>query len=379
MPILDQIRPSKINWMLLLEKILFHPVIGVVILCLLQLGLLINFHVALNRWLELKTSLSSFFFYDAFIILSTICFVSYLIPELLLKKRYVAFCTLFSAWYFLVLTPVSAKYYEIINFGKDKLTGFIDYPMVVVETYKEYGFFGHFFNFNFAYIISLDLVYNFGPVIFYCFIKFYLADSLKKSRIDNLRAELEVVYLKQQINPHFLFNSLNNIYGFVMKKDPKTEETIQKLRALLAYSNQQGAKQFVLLGQEVSSILNVIELERIRYSKGLNLEHNLEENINSQLKIAPFILQTFVENAFKHGASTDVDKPTIKIKLTTLKSNLDLEVVNSLPKIAIQKTSNGIGLKNTLRRIELLYPTAKVNINHTTDSYVVQLSLQLEK
>ena len=163
--------------------------------------------------------------------------------------------------------------------------------------------------------------------------------------------EQELNYLKMQIHPHFLFNTLNTMYGFALKKADETPEMILKLSNLLDYLLYQVDKPFVSLNDEINHINDYIELEKMRFNDTLHINFEIE-NILVDTKIAPMLLLPFVENSFKHG-SLKKGILNVGIKLFCKNKSLFFEIKNTSTINAISE--NGIGLDNIKKRLDLLY------------------------
>lgn len=201
-----------------------------------------------------------------------------------------------------------------------------------------------------------------------------IQDELNKLRTEKLISEIK--FLKTQINPHFLFNTLNNIYGLAIKKSDDTPEVILKLAKIMRYNIYESNHEFVSLLKEVENIEDFIEINKIRYN---NLLVNFERSIdNNSQEISPLLLLHFVENAFKHGASESVAKSYIKIKLELKDAILNYEISNSI-EVSKSVNSTKIGLKNIKRQLELLYPDKHVlTIYHTDEIYTVLLKINFK-
>jgi sensor histidine kinase YesM len=188
----------------------------------------------------------------------------------------------------------------------------------------------------------------------------------------------ELNLLKSQLNPHFLFNTLNNLYTLALKKSDRTPEVIAKLSDILDYMLYQCKDDFVSLKSEVNLLNNYIELEKIRYGKRLNLTFN--HTIEDDFKIAPLLLLTFVENAFKHGISQEISIGTIQIMLQAKKNEIYFKIENSKPTLKKHKSNNkrdSIGLENIRKQLEILYNKNNyiLNINEDNTTYSVILKL----
>jgi hypothetical protein len=184
--------------------------------------------------------------------------------------------------------------------------------------------------------------------------------------------EQELNYLKMQIHPHFLFNTLNTMYGFALKKADETPEMILKLSNLLDYLLYQVDKPFVLLTEEINHIEDYIELEKMRFNNRLNVTFNTE-NILENTKIAPMLLLPFIENSFKHGHLKQ-GVLTIKIVLSCTTEQVIFSIENTHSKT--EDSSKGIGLENIQKRLDLLYKeNYDLQIEDSENLYKVQLKI----
>jgi hypothetical protein len=186
--------------------------------------------------------------------------------------------------------------------------------------------------------------------------------------------EQELNYLKMQIHPHFLFNTLNTMYGFALKKADETPEMILKLSNLLDYLLYQVDKPFVLLSDEINHINDYIELEKMRFNNTLSITFETK-SIHENTKIAPMLLLPFVENSFKHGSLKN-GVLAIKIKLFQNKNNLFFEIENTCN--SNSQSEKGIGLENIKKRLELIYKdNYLLNIENYSNLFKVTLNLEI--
>lgn len=199
----------------------------------------------------------------------------------------------------------------------------------------------------------------------------------------NRALALELNLLRAQINPHFIFNTLNNIYSIVEEKDEYAGEMLLKFSNIIRYTFNETEHNVIPLLQEINSLKDYIELEKIRYDYDLPVELELAINDTGQSYfIPPLLLISFVENAFKHGANATIGFAWVRIKIVTTPSALHFEVINSKPTgVPIQSRRRTIrvhrvGLKNIKRRLELLYPhTHRLIIADMPDMYSIVLTL----
>jgi len=185
--------------------------------------------------------------------------------------------------------------------------------------------------------------------------------------------EQELKFLKMQIHPHFLFNSLNTIYGFAIAKADEAPKMILKLSNLLDYILYQVEKPKVLLIQEVNHLEDYISLEKMRFHDTLKVNFN-KEKLNDSLQISPMLLIPFVENSFKHGVLID-GTLEVDICIKTANNRLFFEIENSSK---LKKEKNiGIGLPNIRKRLEMFYPEKhQLEIIEKNDTFKVCLKIE---
>ncbi|WP_051697819.1 sensor histidine kinase [Prevotella sp. 10(H)] len=201
-------------------------------------------------------------------------------------------------------------------------------------------------------------------------------NRLKES--ENERLSAQIASLKSQINPHFLFNTLNNIYATAIDTSPKTADMIDKLSEMMRYTMRDTQQDFVLLEDEINYISNFIELQRLRLDRSVKLEYSGLECI-PHLRIAPMLLIPFIENAFKHGVNSE-QKSYIKIEININENKFQLNVVNN--KVDIQRNiseRSGLGIENTKHRLNLIYPSKHLLvINDNEKQFIVSLYIDLQ-
>lgn len=210
---------------------------------------------------------------------------------------------------------------------------------------------------------------------------FFLRRSLRaKDELiekDELQRTLEINYLKAQVNPHFLFNSLNSIYALSRKQAPETSDTVMQLSALMRYQLESAKKDSVLLKEELEFLENYLLLEEQRLSKRCTIEFAIDGEAK-ELRISPMLLIPFVENAVKHGAQSTNEKSTIDVSASIKESTFYFKVENSKSSAVSELERVGMGLKNVKRRLNLLYTDVHIlEINETEKSYHVHLSINL--
>ncbi len=217
--------------------------------------------------------------------------------------------------------------------------------------------------------------------IFFLAIKMFKTWYLKqqeKQMLLKANADAEIQLLKAQVHPHFLFNTLNNIYSFALDKSPKAGELVLQLMDMMNYMITECNAALVPLEKEVNMIRDYTGLEKVRYGNHFNLQVEIKGDYRGKM-IAPLLMIPFVENAFKHGASKVLENPWIKLKIIIEKNILSLDISNNKSSQPPRsKNKAGIGLQNVEKRLKLLYPNEYVlKIESTRDIFSVQMQVPL--
>lgn len=189
------------------------------------------------------------------------------------------------------------------------------------------------------------------------------------------KLEAELRFLQNQTNPHFLFNTLNNIYALARKKADETPEVIMKLAQLLRFMLYECKRESIALHEEIKVIDDYISLEKIRYQNKLQISFKKEVD-NENEEIAPLILLPFVENAFTHGASESRFGAYISIVLSVKNGILEFSIINSKEESG-SEGKQGIGLANIRRQLELIYKNFDLEVAQEEDKFVVRLYIDL--
>ena len=202
-----------------------------------------------------------------------------------------------------------------------------------------------------------------------------LRQTAQQLRIEKQSAELN--YLKSQTNPHFLFNTLNNIYSLSRDKSDLAPESIMRLSKILRYMLYDAGGAFIAIGQDLKIISDYIELEKLRYDDSLRINFNYDVEDMKQA-LPPLLLIPLVENAFKHGASETRNQPFVDIHLSVNKRQLALMVSNSTDGIAEDAgVKENIGLSNLRRQLELLYTDYSLVVGHRESMFMATLKINL--
>lgn len=213
----------------------------------------------------------------------------------------------------------------------------------------------------------------------------FAGDALRKQReVDELKAavrESELQFLKSQINPHFLFNNLHNLYAYAIENSPKTPEIIMELAGVLRYMLYECREQYVPLTKEVAQLENFVKLNELQIEERGQVAF-AARNIRAGYQIAPLILIVFVENAFKHTTASQTDNIFIDVQLELSEAGLlTFSCRNSFqPEANTESLTRGIGLENVRKRLQLLYPDShRLLIDKSEDRFEVHLSIDLSK
>lgn len=213
------------------------------------------------------------------------------------------------------------------------------------------------------------LVYLIGVV---SSLLFAINNRLRKVEKEKMQSELS--FLKAQINPHFLFNTLNSIYALAIKKSDQTADAVVQLSELMRYIISNANDDVIALDKEINYINNFVELQKTRLGNTVIINYKVEGNQYGKC-ITPLILISFIENAFKHGVNPNQDSE-IKIQINIEEENLYLFVSNN--KVKSNLSESGIGLQNTIERLSHLYPnTHELTIDDNPETYTVTLKIKV--
>jgi two-component system sensor histidine kinase AlgZ len=194
-------------------------------------------------------------------------------------------------------------------------------------------------------------------------------------RLKNEKSKIELLHLKSQVNPHFFFNTLNNLYGLVGTDTKKAQALILKLSDMMRYSIYEGEKEVVTLKAEVDYLKNYIELHKMRYHKQIDVKFEVE--IEDDYKVMPLLFIILLENAFKHGIENLSKDAYVHININSKNNKVFFEIENNFdPRLTTE--DKGIGLKNLKRRLELVYPKKHtLSFSKIENVYKAKLTLQL--
>lgn len=279
----------------------------------------------------------------------------YFMPRFLMQKKYVA--------YFILVVLSLIAYLVLQSIYDLYLYGYILGPMR-----REINFSAISYN-AFATIWYLVLT-----VALKLSIDWYEQNRLlQKIKIEKLQAEVN--YLRSQINPHFLFNVLNNLYSLTLKKSELAPGVVLKLSDMMEYMLYESNDAHVLLEKELSYLENYLELEKLRQGNHADIKLNITGSAKAR-KIAPFLLLPLVENAFKHGVSKAVDNAYLHINIAIETESIAFSIENNKLNFIEAAHNGGIGLSNLKERLQLLYPGKhSFEVNNRADKYSVLLKI----
>ncbi|MGA3014339.1 MAG: sensor histidine kinase [Bacteroidales bacterium] len=314
----------------------------------------------LYPWYINKTE--SYFWTDATLNLglSLINFYAfYFIIPFLIKNRNIILSILTGAFFLFIIAV--ARYYIQIFFWKD----IIHLPQKEMTNLNEWFYAG----------LRLSIISGAYAILIKFAIDWFDTQKLKAELVNQTQTS-ELALLRSQVNPHFLFNTLNNIYSLVCKKSPDAPEAIMKLSSIMRYMLYDANTDKVLLEKEIEYLESFIELQKLRIRYDNFVELRIDGDVGNKI-IAPMLLIPFVENAFKHGDKA-VNSPGIRIHLVVSPHKLVFEIINHVKKnfFGQKDKIGGIGLQNIKRRLEILYP-GKYSLETTqeNDLYRVNLSI----
>ncbi len=235
---------------------------------------------------------------------------------------------------------------------------------------------GSWFDFASLFYHFFTLLFVTGAACSLKLLRKQYQSRLREMELKKENTEAELKYLKGQINPHFLFNTLNNIYSLARKNSEQTADAVMKLSKLMRFMLYEASHTDILLLQEIKLIEDYIELEKLRYANRLKI--NFETDIdNPAQRIAPLILIHFVENAFKHGVGESRFESSIHIQITLHNGVMTALIENSRETNQGHSEGTQIGLTNIKRQLELLYPLHQLEIIPTERFFKVMLTIPL--
>lgn len=332
------------------RRVVYHTIFWILILLILLWFDVNQGSLLANIGIELV----NLFFYISAVYLN----VLYLIPNYLSEKKFVQYCILLVLSVMLI-TPLKVFVFYI---------WFSYLPEAQNQVIND----------QYWYFLSTFIIV--GSSTIFKIISDWARYQRDRKDLQTQTMQSELRFLKSQINPHFLFNTLNNLYALTLKKSDKAPDIVIKLSEMMRYMLYECNEKRVLLSKEVNYLKNYLELERLRQGKNVEINFKVNGQVGEQ-KIAPLMFIPFLENSFKHGLSNQIAQGYVNIELDVEQGLVHLFIENSKSSVVpaqTHKRSGGIGLVNVRRRLNLLYPNQyKLDIIEQPNSYAVDLTIQL--
>lgn len=306
-------------------------------------------------WFTFSNEVINVFFYAAIVYFN----LNYLIPNYLSKNRFLTYAGLL-VLASLIITPLKM----IVFYFK-----FSNYPILQSQLISN----------QVSYFLITFLIAGFSTV--FKIITDWVRNIQEKQELETRTMQTELRFLKSQINPHFLFNTLNSLYALTLKKSEKAPEIVIKLSEMMRYMLYECNERRVLLSNEIHYIRNYLDLEQLRQGQNIDIKFEVEGQVSDQ-KIAPLMFIPFIENSFKHGLSNQIQHGFVHIKMKVEHQKVDFYIENSKPDALPHqdhRRSGGIGLVNVRRRLDIMYPdNYELKIHDNPKSYAVNLKLELD-
>ena len=288
----------------------------------------------------------------------------FLWPKLVDNKRYISY-----AICFLAVVIASAYTVRVWEF-------YVMFPILFEMDPPE-----TIFKFSSVLGLSRSILLWFGPPTAIKLFRDWYQKKISLERAEKEQKISELNFLKSQMNPHFLFNTLNNLYALSIKKSPKISDGLLQLSDLLSYTLYEGSADKVSLEKEVAHLNDYIELEKLRFGDRLQLDLEISGNLG-EVMIPPLVLIPLVENAFKHCSLNERGNVSIKVKIGADRSHFKVQTVNPVMVNGATKFGEhgGIGVKNLAKRLELLYPDKHdYTMNKENGQFIVNLFINLNQ
>lgn len=330
------------------------------------------------------------YFYVAYWVMVTLIFLydrTYLIQKAGLPNFFI--CAVVRVSLLIVLAWVNIRWLIPRYLLQGRYAGYFVLVLIlvlgylVIQSFYDYYLFGYVLGPNRNVRLSTSLIYNFTHTSLYLLLTIALKFTmdwyeqkklLQEMQVEKLKAEVN--YLRSQINPHFLFNALNNLYALTLKKSDKAPDVVLKLAELMEYMLYESEEALVPLEKEINYLDNYLELEKIRQGNNADIRLTVKGS-TEKCWIPPFLIFPLVENAFKHGVSRVAYNAYLFISISIAEA-LEIRIENNKSNNQQSGHSGGIGLSNLRKRLELLFPGKHVlETIDTPDRYQVYLKITL--
>jgi hypothetical protein len=286
---------------------------------------------------------------------------TFLIPQILARKKTFLYVVIIVGYFFLYMSII-----YLLAVNSDEVNAFIhsQYSHTPFTNFNSPPFFASSAMTQFLLMLVISTGSNIVT-------NWFIAEEIKEE-VSKQQLQTELSFLKSQVNPHFLFNTLNTIYSLSFTNNHRTSDAVMKLSRIMRYTLEEAQRNTVSLEQEIDFIKNYIELQKIRLTNNVDISFKTN-NDSSNINIAPLLFIPFIENAFKYGISTH-HPSAIFVCLKENEKTIEFRCKNNIfPNISAKK-GTGTGIANTKRRLELLYPDKHTFIiNHSPDQFEVTL------
>jgi two-component system LytT family sensor kinase len=332
------------------KRVVYHSLFWIVLL--LVLSALDTTHQSFG--FSLGNELINIIFYAILVYFNLL----YLIPNYLTKKKFLTYMGLLLVAV-LIITPLKVIVLYFRFSGQPEV-------QANLVSHQDLYFLSNFF------IVGTSTIFS--------IVTDWARQLREKSDLERQTMQSELRFLKSQINPHFLFNTLNNLYALTLKKSDQAPEIVIKLSEMMRYMLYECNEKQVLLVKEINYIRNYLDLEKLRQGQSVDISLEVNGMVSNQ-KIAPLMFITFLENSFKHGLNNQLQNGFVHVKIDIESHQVHFFVENSKPnRLPNQehKRPGGIGLVNVRRRLDLLYPGQyDLIIDDNPNSYAVNLTLEV--
>ncbi len=285
----------------------------------------------------------------------------------LFKKKYLKF------FLFFIIYLVISKFYDTAVYLLISKISFL--PTDIIENASRN--YNNNIKYNLGHFAS---VYMLRELIILSGLAYFIKSARQDKQLRDLNEQQlhsELNYLKIQLQPHFFFNTLNNIYSLTLQRSEKAAPLVAKHSEMMRYILYESSQHKLSLKKEINFLRNYIEVEALRHSDSIDISFDTQ-GINESALIEPLLLLPFIENTFKHGIRDETSNGYIHIIISLVETELFIEIRNSKPSM-VRGETKGIGLQNSKRRLDLLYPNRyKLNIKNNDNSYELRLTIIIE-
>ncbi|TSE10567.1 MULTISPECIES: sensor histidine kinase [Aquimarina] len=309
-----------------------------------------------DYWYSLKSNLVEFPLHLIIVYFN----IYYLVPKFILKKKYVGY---------LVALCIALGVHYVLRSG-------LNFWLVTEDIWPEVQGKLNPFGFNHIVAVTIGELYVIGLTSAIKFTVDFVTEQNKNKHLSELQYKTELKYLKAQIQPHFFFNTLNSLYALTIQKSEKATDLVLKLSNFMRYVIYETSQKKLPLLQEIDHIDNYIELEKMRHCDRVISNVDISGNIDD-VKVVPMLFLPFIENAFKHGLR-DNDRMELSISFERNGNELIFISKNNYEEQLEIEKSNGIGIKNVKRRLQILYPkNFTLNISRKNNEYSILLKIPI--